>query len=387
MKFEDIAEMRTERRLTQIEAAKLLGVSERTFRRYCKQHEEEGAHGLYDDRLEKIAHNAAPLDEVMEMLTLFETRYANFTVSHFYDYYRDQHKGTRSYSWVKNQLHGHSIVTKAKKRGAHRRKRERSPMEGMMIHQDGSTHLWVPGVYWDLIVTMDDATSKVYSGFFVDEEGTHSSFRGVQELISGYGLFCSFYTDRGSHYWNTPKEGGKVDKNNPTQFGRAMNQLGIEMIAAYSPEARGRSERLFGTVQQRLPKELALEGVTDMEAANQYLQEVYWKKHNEKFAVRAKEEVSAFVPWLDPGMKLNDILCIQEQRTVNKDNTVSYKTLSLQIPKQADRFHYVKAKVRVHEYVDRSLAVFHGPRCLGRYERNGKIVVQKIDEGDADKSG
>lgn len=374
MRFTEAYEWWSEKRLTQAEAATLLGLCERTFRRYCRRHAVDGKEGLYDKRLEKAAHNAAPVDEVMEVLNLFETHYPNFTVSHFYDKYHDDHQGSRSYSWIKNQLQDYGITKKAKKRGTHRRKRERSPMIGMMIHQDGSTHEWVPGKQWDLIVTMDDATSEVYSGFFVEEEGTHSSFQGISDVILKHGLFCSLYTDRGSHYWTTPEVGGKVDKVNLTQFGRAMKQLGIDMIAAYSPEARGRSERLFGTVQQRLPKELALAGITTMDKANEFLNKIYWPKHNARFSVKSKESEPAFVPWLD-SMNLHNILCIQEQRTVTKDNTVSYKAKILQIPKQQDRCHYVKATIRIHEYSNGSMAIFHGPKKLANYDVAGILIT------------
>lgn len=294
MRFSDLFTQWTEKRLTQQEASMILGVSERTFRRYCRSFEEEGATDLYDARLAKIAHNAAPINEVMELLELFETRYSTFSTAHFYDMYKDKNGGSRSYNWVRLQLQEAGLTKKAKKRGAHHRQRERASMSGMMLHQDASTHEWIEGQKWDLIVTMDDATSEVYSGFFVDEEGTHSSFKGEQETIHKNGLFCSIYTDRGSHYWHTPKAGGKVDKDNPTQFGRAMQQLGIEMIAAYSPEARGRSERLFGTLQQRIPKELALEGITDMQKANRFINEVYWPKHNKNFAIQAQRSRICF---------------------------------------------------------------------------------------------
>ena len=160
-----------------------------------------------------------------------------------------------------------------------------------------------------------------------------------------------------------------------------MNQLGIEMIAAYSPEARGRSERAFGTQQQRLPKELALAGITDMESANHFLKEVFWPRYNARFAVKAKEELTFFVPWLNSGTSLGDILCIQEKRTVTKDNTVSYKGICLQIPKQSYRCHFIKAKVRIHEYSDKTLAIFHGPRCLARFDSSGhelKVAVKDM---------
>jgi hypothetical protein len=219
---------------------------------------------------------------------------------------------------------------------------------------------------------MDDATSEIYSAFFVEEEGTFSSFQGLQDVILNHGLFCSFYSDRGTHYGTTPTLGGKVDKTNLTQFGRAMKQLGIEMIPAYSPEARGRSERMFGTLQQRLPKELAFAGITSMDDANRFLKELYLPQHNQRFGVKPAQEDSALVAWLDSGMNLQDILCIQEQRTVSKDNTVSYKGKTSQIPKQQHRCHYIKAKVRVHEYQDGTLSLFHGPRKLVTFDHTGQ---------------
>lgn len=249
-------------------------------------------------------------------------------------------------------------------------------MAGMLLHQDGSTHEWVAGHRWDLIITMDDATSEVYSGFFVLEEGTHSSFRGVEETIRQHGLFCSLYTDRGSHYWLTRSANGKVDKQTPTQFGRAMAQLGIEMIAAYSPEARGRSERLFGTLQQRLPKELAMAGIKTMAQANRFLA-TYWPRHNARFAVAPAEANTAFVPWLEGCGALGDILCLQTKRQVSRDNTVAYRGRCLQIPPQQHRCHFVKATVKVHEYADNSMAVFHGPRKLADFSPDGRLMAHE----------
>ena len=221
---------------------------------------------------------------------------------------------------------------------------------------------------------MDDATNEHYSMFFVDEEGTQSSFRGVQEVIETRGLFSAFYSDRGSHYWTTPEAGGKVDKVNLTQFGRAMKHLGIDMIAAYSPEARGRSERAFATHQGRLPKELALAGITDMETANRYLQDVYRPDFNGEFAQPPLEEGSAFVPFR--GGSLGDILCEQFERTVGKDNCVRFEGLTLQIPSDQHRCHYVNAKVHVHRYQDGTLAIFHGPRQLAAYDDAQGAYIQ-----------
>ena len=263
MRFEEAYSGWTERRLTQEDAAQLLGVCARTFRRYIDRYEEEGLDGLLDKRLTQISHRRAPVDEVLRLVDRYRRRHDGWNVKHYYSWYR-RDGGQRSYSWVKNTLQAARVVKKAVKRGAHRKRREPAPWPGMLLHQDGSDHEWVPGQHWDLIVTMDDATNEHYSIFFCAEEGTQSSFRGVREVIETHGLFCSLYTDRASHYWHTPEAGGKVDKVNLTQFGRAMRQLGIEMIPAYSPEARGRSERAFGTHQGRLPQELAAAGITDM---------------------------------------------------------------------------------------------------------------------------
>jgi hypothetical protein len=223
---------------------------------------------------------------------------------------------------------------------------------------------------------MDDATNEHYSMLLVPEEGTQSSFHGVAEVIRANGLFCSFYSDRGSHYWITPAAGGKVDKEHLTQFGRALGQLGIEMIAAYSPEARGRSERAFATHQERLPKELALAGITDLAAANRYLARKYRPAFNAEFAVPAREAGSAFVPWI--GGNLDDILCEQVERTVGHDNCVRYENLFLQLPADRHRCHYVKARVRVHRYPDGRLAVFHGPRRLADYNAAGRPLKLKV---------
>lgn len=376
MRFKEAYEGWHAGELTQMEAARLLGMCDRSFRRYLARYDEFDLQGLIDKRIEQVSHRRAPVDEVMKLVELYGTQYEGWNVKHFHSWYRREHQGRRSYTWVKNGLQAAGAVAKLPRRGAHRKRRERAPMVGMMIHQDGSTHEWVAGSLWDLIVTMDDASGEHYSMFFVEQEGTASSFRGVRETIEGHGLFASLYTDRGSHYWLTPEAGGKVDKTQPTQFGRAMAQLGIQMIAAYSPEARGRSERAFGTHQERLPKELAKAGITDMAGANRYLETHYRRAHNSEFAVRAAEPASAFVEFI--GTNLGDILCEHFERTVGNDNSVRFDALSLQIPADRHRAHYVKAKVNVHRYGDGTLAIFHGPRCLARYNQAGKEVKAKL---------
>jgi len=272
-------------------------------------------------------------------------------------------------------LHTSGLVQPAKKRAAHRRKRPRRPLPGLMVHQDGSRHLWLPALdrQVDLIVTMDDATSEVYSAFLVEEEGTASTFRALHEVIGMRGLFCALYTDRGSHYFHTPKAGAKVAKEQPTQVGRALAQLGIQHIAAYSPEARGRSERMFATLQDRLPKELADAGIATIEAANHFIAQTYLPAHNRRFMVEATEPGSAFLPWT--GADLDEILCHQENRVVGNDNTVVFGNRRLQIEPSPLRAHFVKATVQVRLYRDATIALFYGPRCIGRYAADDKPVT------------
>ena len=298
MRFEELEARRQRRELTMAEAAEMLGVTERTFRRWRDRYEADGAEGLQDRRLGRPSGRTVPVDEALRMVTLYETRYTGWTVKHFHERWHAEHGGTRSYTWTKKTLQAAGQVTRAPRRGAHRKKRPRKPLPGMMLHQDGSTHEWVPGCQWDLIVTLDDATSELYSAFFVEEEGTLSSFRGLREVIERKGLFSSLYTDRGSHYWFTEAAGGRVDKVRLTQVHRALQQVGITLIPAYSPEARGRSERMFRTLQDRLPKELALAGITDMAAANQFLTEQFLPPYNDRFMVRATEPGTAFIPWV-----------------------------------------------------------------------------------------
>jgi transposase len=373
MRFEDVLG-RTERcELSQMEAAELLGVSERTFRRWRDRHREEGLTGLADRRL-RPSPRRAPVAEIERMLGLYRDLYRGFTVKHFHEHLAKRHGYTLGYTVTKLHLHRAGLVTPARTRSAHRKKRPRRPMVGMMLHQDASTHAWLPGVLGkhDLVVTMEDATSALYSLFLVDQEGTASSLRGVREVVEKQGLFCSLYTDRGSHYFETPEAGARVSKTVLTQFGRALKQLGIEHIAAYSPQARGRSERVFATLQDRLPKELALAGITTVEAANDWLREIYMPDHNARFAIVAEQEGSAFV--IDTAGAWREILCIQEERRVGNDNTVKWRGLSLQLPSSRLRPHFVKATVRVHEYPDSQLAVFWGPHRLADYDAHGAII-------------
>lgn len=376
MRFEALLERHERGELGQEAASALLGISERTFRRWRDRLHDEGPSGLADRRLRPSSRRASKA-EIERMLGLYRAHYGDFTVKHFHEQLVKRHDYKLGYTVTKVWLQRAGLVRPATQRSAHRKKRPRRPMVGMMLHQDASTHAWLPGDQGkhDLVVTMDDATSAIYSAFLVDEEGTASSLRGLAEVVSRHGLFCSFYTDRGSHYFHTPEAGGKVSRTVLTQVGRALAQLGIEHIAAYSPQARGRSERAFATLQDRLPKELAMAGITTAEAANRWIAEVYIPQHNAAFAVEPEQEGSGFVA--DRAGLWREILCVQEERTVGNDNTVKWRGLRLQLPPSRLRPHFVRASVRVHEYPDGSIAIFWGPHRLADYDSQGAIQNHK----------
>jgi transposase len=371
MKFEEIYDRFQGGRLSAMEAAEWLGVSERTFRRWRGRWEAEGSAGLLDRRLGKVSPHRIAADEVDRIVSLYLDRYAGWSVKHFHERAVGRHGLAASYGWTKSVLQASGAVRRAPRRGAHRRKRPRKPVPGLMLHQDGSRHLWLPALQRqiDLIATMDDATSELYSLFLVEEEGTWSSFRGLREVILRRGLFCSLYTDRGSHYFHTPTAGEPVSKTVLTEVGRALEQLGIRHIGAYSPQARGRSERMFQTLQDRLVRELADAGIDTIEQANRFIAETYLPAHNQAFMIKPAEDGSAFVPWTRSD--LDEIVCQEEERVVDRDNTVRFERLTLQIAPSPLRRHFVRATVKVRRYADATIGLFYGPRCIGRYQADG----------------
>lgn len=370
MRFESLLDRHERGDLSQVEAAEMLGVSERTFRRWRDRYREDGAEGLLDGRLGKPSPRRAPAGELARARALYEEMYGGFTVKHFHEKLVKQHGYKLCYTVTRLALQQAGLVRRAPRRGAHRRKRPRRALAGMLLHQDGSSHPWLAGQPpLDLIVTLDDATSEIYSAFLVPEEGTASSFRGLAETIEKKGLFCALYSDRGSHYFHTPKAGGKVSKTQLTQVGRALAALGIEHIPAYTPEARGRSERMFRTLQDRLVKELALAAITEIEAANRYIAEIYLPEHNARFAVEPEREGSAFVACAP--QQWREILCLHETRQVGRDNTVAWQGRRLQIPPSSLRPHFVGAKLRLHHYPDGAVALFWGPHRIADFAPDG----------------
>jgi transposase len=373
MRFSSLLQRTEAKEITQEDAAEILGMSVRTFQRWADRYSSEGEDGLADRRLGRVSPKRAPEDELERMLGLYRDKYADFTAKHFHEHLQKRHGYVLGYTVTRLALQAAGLMQKAPKRGAHRKKRARRPLPGMMLHQDGSRHEWIEGLpALDLIVTLDDATSAIYSMLLVDEEGTASTLRGLREVVERHGLFCALYTDRGSHYFHTPTAGGKVSKTQLTQVGRALSHLGIEHIAAYSPEARGRSERAFGTLQDRLPKELRLAGIRTVEAANAWIREHYIAEYNSAFAVQPEQEGMAFVP--DRLGAWREILCVIEERTVANDNTIGWNGRRLQLPESPLRPHFVKAVVNVHAYPDGTASVFLGPHRLATFDAGGSEI-------------
>ncbi len=290
MKVQEVILRAMAKRITWWQAAEIIGISDRQMRRWRERYEEFGYDGLFDRRQGKPSPKRVPVARVEQVLGLYRDRYFDLNVRHFHEKLQHEHQIELSYTWVKLALQGAGLVTRGRKRGVYRKRRPRRPLPGMLLHIDGSHHRWFQDERWyDLIVILDDATSEIYYAQLVEEESTATVLAALRAVVERKGLFCALYSDRGSHFWLTPKGGGKVDRHRLTQVGRALAELGIQMIPAYSPQARGRSERNFGTWQGRLPQELRLRGIGSLEEANRFLREHYMAEFNRRFQVRAAE--------------------------------------------------------------------------------------------------
>ena len=370
MKVQDVILQAMAKKITWYQAAEILGISDRHMRRWRERYEQEGYNGLFDRRRGKPSRRRVPMATVEKVLALYREKYFDLNVQHFHEKLQTEHGIDLSYTWVKQALQGAGLVARGRKRGLHRQWRERRPLPGMLLHIDGSRHQWFQDERWyDLIVILDDATSEIYYAQLVEEESTVTVMAALWEVIERKGVFCALYSDRGSHFWLTPKVGGKVDPHRLTQVGRALQEIGIRMIPAYSPQARGRSERNFGTWQGRLPQELRLHQIGSVEAANVFLREHYISEFNRRFQVAAAQPGSAFLPCRK--RDLNLIFALQFERTVNRDNTVSFQNLRLQMERVGWRATLAGCQVVVHQHLDGTLSLTHGPHLLGRYTAEG----------------
>src|SRR6202790_2070559 len=386
MKVQEVILRALAKKITWWKAAGIIGISDRHMRRWRERYEEFGYDGLFDRRCGKPPRRRVPVATVEKVFALYRETYFDLNVQHFHEKLKPDHGIELSYTWVKQALQGAGLVGRGRKRGVHRKRRERRPLPGMLLHIDGSRHQWFQDERWyDLIVILDDATSEIYYAQLVEEESTVTVMAGLRQVIERKGVFCALYSDRGSHFWLTPKVGGKVDRHRLTQVARALHELGVQMIPAYSPQARGRSERNFSTWQGRLPQELRLHQLRTLEAANRFLREDYIAEFNRCFQVAPRQRGNAFVPCRS--RDLERIFSLQFERSVNRDNTVSFQNLSLQIERVRWRATLAGCQVVVHQHLNGNLSLTHGPHCLGRYDGGGAPLPPKASTASSNRRG
>lgn len=356
------------------EAAEVVGVTDRTMRRWRERLAKHGYSGLYDARKKRPSPKRVRVELLERVLRLYQEKYFDLNVRHFHEKLLEQEGIRLSYTWVKLVLQGAGLVGKHKKRGGHRKRRPRRTLPGMLVHMDGSTHHWFQDERQDdLITLLDDATSEIYYAQLVEEESTRTVLAALRELVEQKGIFCALYSDRGSHFFVTLKA-GEVDPHRLTQVGRALKDLSIKMIPSYSPQARGREERSFRTWQGRLPQELRLRGIRTREAANEFLRTEYIAEFNHRFAVPAQQKGSAFLRCSRRDLDL--VFSLQHERTVNRDNTVVIDNRVLQIHQTRWRNTLAGCSVMVHEMLDGAMVIRYGPHEVARYPATELPVPQ-----------
>lgn len=367
MKVQEVILRAASGQITWWQAAEIVGLSDRSMRRWRERYARTGYDGLFDRR-QHPSPLRVPLETVERVLRLYRERYFDFNVRHFHEVLQADHGIALSYSWVKAALQTAGLVAHARKRGPHRRRRERRPLPGMLLHIDASRHAWLPGGQQDLVSVSDDATNEVYYAALVPEENTRTVLMALREVVAHHGVFCALYTDRAGHFIHTPPAGHPRFR---TQVERALDQLGIRLIAAHSPQARGRKERLYGTLQGRWPPELRVAGITTMAAANQWLREVGIPRFNRRFRVPASQDGSAFVR--GPGA-LEGIFSIHHPRVVSNANTVQVGRRTFQIGRTPLRCHFVRCRVTVHEHLDDTWSISYGPHVIARFDAAGEVL-------------
>ena len=375
MKVQEVILRAMAKKITWWQAAEILGISNRTMRRWKWNYQHEGFKGLLDGRKGKSSWKRVPPGETERILALYRDTYFDLNVRHFYEKATAQHGVTLSYTWVKNLLQGAGLVKKSRDRKPHRKRRPRRPIPGMLLHIDGSHHQWFQDDRWlDLLVILDDATSEIYYAQLVEDENTRTVMTALRDVIQRKGLFCALYSDRARHFFYTPKAQQSVDHAQLTQVGRAMKDLGIQTIPAYSPQARGRGERSFSTWQGRLPQELRLRAITTVDGANAFLRQDYIQQFNSRFTVAAAQPGTAFVPV--GSQDLDHIFSIHHERTVNNDNTVRLANMVLQIQQTIWRSTLAGCHVTIQERLDGTIVICYGPHQVGRYTPDGRPIVE-----------
>src|SRR5881227_17828 len=367
MKVREVILRALAKRITWLQAAEILGISDRSMRRWRERYQKHGYDGLLDRRLGKPSPKRVPVETVEKVLGLYQEKYFDLNVRHFHEKLKEEHGVALSYTWVKLALQGAGLVKKGRKRGTHRRRRPRRPLPGMLLHLDGSRHRWFQDERWhDFLVILDDATSQIYYAQLVEEESTRTVMVALKDVVERKGLFCALYSDRASHFFETPKAGQKVDLDRLTQVGRAMKELGIQMIPAYSPQA------------------LRLAGIRTLEEANRFLREQYIAEFNRRFAVPAVEVGTAFVP--ARRRDLDRVFSLQHERVVNRDNTVQLDQRVLQIEKTLWRGTLAGCRVTLCEHLDRQLTIHYGPHLVAAFSAEG-LPARKPSERSRTKQG
>jgi transposase len=363
--------------ITWIQAAEIIGCTPRTLRRWRRRFEQYGYDGLLDHRYGRPSPRRVSFAEVQRLLRLYRERYSGFNGRHFYHTAQREHGLTLSYSYVKTALQKAGLLPTARARGRHRRRREPRPCFGELLHLDGSRHRWlalVPDQWFTLIAIVDDATKRLlYAQLVAGGESVGAIMTALRTVFETSGLPIALYTDRAHWAVHTPRAGARPDPTHPTQVGRALHQLGIEHILSYSPQARGRSERVNRTLQDRLVNELRVEGIATLPAANRYLRDRFVPTYNTTFTRAPADPASAFVAL--GRTDLDQILCHEQERVVARDNTVVLERMVLAIAKQPGRRSCAGLRVLVRHHLDGHYSVWCGRRCFGRYDPRGRAAA------------
>lgn len=360
-----------DKEITWLQAASICGLTPRHLSRLRARYERMGMAGIRDGRTGKEQPRHIPEEVESEVCRLRREVYPDFTVRHFHEFGEKRHGFTHGYTWTLTILQKHGLAVKGRGRGKYRRKRERRPMRGMLLHMDASRHEWVAGLPMrDLNVVLDDADGRILFARFVEEEGTRSTLEALAHVFTRYGRFCELYTDRGSHFCRTSEAERGPDEIQQGQVTRVLKTLGIGHIRARSPEARGRSERAFGTIQGRLPQELRLAGIKDYDAANEYLEETFTPDFNARFTVEPQQPEAAFTRLV--GLDMDLLLTVQHERRVRADNTVLFERMELQLSSTPERMHFARCPVLVHRFLDDSLGVSFQGQLVAQFTADGR---------------
>ena len=386
MKVQDVMLRALSGEIHWFRAAEIIGISPRTMRRMRRRYELGGYDGLIDKRHQRPSQRRVPIAEVERVVRIYRERYRGFNVRHFHEIARREHGIRLSYSFVKQALQGAGLVKKHQARGRHRRRREPRACFGELLHLDGSVHPWlalVPDERPCLIAIPDDATNQVLHAALYPSESTAAVMTALAAVFRTYGLPMALYTDRAKWAFHTPRAKGPVDKRQLTQVGRALARLGIEHIPAYSPQARGRSERLHRTFQDRLVNELRVAGIGALDAANAYLRDTFLPQYNATFARVPRDPASAFVPL--GAVALETILCHEDEGVVARDNTVTVAGQVLQIAPQPGRRSCAGLTVTIRRHLGGHYTIARGPQLLGTFADDGRPVepVGTVDAKNA----